>query len=134
MLLTCKKDLTVFSSNRFFCHLLKKGKLLDYLPTILRKEASIKILIEEVDDNLRTQIAFINNSSQTRPILLGYINKIGELDEMIIIFDNNHLLHINYDPNNKLISTYSNEEHKVLIQEGMFEKHWNELKSLDNIE
>jgi hypothetical protein len=50
---------------------------------------------------------------------------------MVMIFDNIHLLHVSYSQDNKLVATYSNEEHKVLIQELMFEKHWNEVKSLD---
>ena len=49
---------------------------------------------------------------------------------MVMIFDSKHVLHVNYDPNNKLVATYSNEEHKVLIQELMFEKCWNEVNSL----
>jgi hypothetical protein len=131
LLLTCKKELTIFSSNRILCYLLNKGRFLDYLPTILRKEASIKILIEDVDEYLTTQIASINKSTQIKPIQLGYTNKIAEIHEMVMIFDNKHLLQLNYSQDNKLVATYSNEEHKVLIQELMFEKHWNEVKSLE---
>ena len=93
---------------------------------------SIKILIEDVDEYLTRQIASLNKSSQIKPIQLGYTNKIGEIHEMVMIFDNKHLLHVNYDPNNKIVATYSNEEHKVLIQELMFEKRWNEVNSLSN--
>jgi hypothetical protein len=48
-----------------------------------------------------------------------------------MIFDSKHVLQVNYDISNKLVATYSNEEHKVLIQELMFEKYWNEVKSLE---
>jgi hypothetical protein len=131
LLLTCKKELAIFSSNRTLCYLLNKGRFLDYLPTILRKGASIKILIEDVDEYLTRQIASINKSTQIKPIQLGYTNKIAEIHEMVMIFDNKHLLQLNYSQDNKLVATYSNEEHKVLIQELMFEKHWNEVKSLE---
>jgi hypothetical protein len=30
-----------------------------------------------------------------------------------------------------MVATFSNEEYNVLIQELMFEKYWNELKSLE---
>ncbi|WP_458719043.1 hypothetical protein [Candidatus Nitrosocosmicus sp. R] len=116
LLITCKKDLTTFSSNKILCYLLNKGKFIDYLPKILQKEASIKILMEDVDEYLTRQIASINASTQVNPIQIGYTNKIAEINEMVIIFDSKHVLHVNYDPNNKLVATYSNEEHKVLIR------------------
>ncbi len=72
----------------------------------------------------------MNESARINPIQLGYTSKIGEINEMVMIFDNKHLLHVNYDSDNELVATYSNEEHKVLIQELMFEKYWNEVKSL----
>jgi len=80
---------------------------------------------------LTKQIAYINKSTQIRPIQLGYATKIAEIDEMVMIFDNKHLLQVNYSPDDKLNAIYSNEEHKVLIQELMFEKYWNEIKSLE---
>lgn len=129
--LTCRNDLTILSSNKILCYLLNKGNFLHQLPSILQKAASIKILIEHVDEYLTKQIAYINKSTQIRPIKLGYTNKIAEIDEMVMIFDDKHLLQVNYSPDGKLNATYSNEEHKVLIQELMFEKYWNEVKSLE---
>ena len=32
---------------------------------------------------------------------------------------------------NKLIATFSNEEHYIQVQEIMFEKYWNDVKSLN---
>jgi hypothetical protein len=129
--LTCRNDLTILSSNKILCYLLNKGNLLHQLPSLLQKTASIKILIENVDEYLMKQITCINKSTQIGPIKLGYTNKIAEIDEMVMIFDNKHLLQVNYSPDDKLNATYSNEEHKVLIQELMFEKYWNEVKSLE---
>lgn len=131
LLLTCKKDLTIFSSNKILCYFLNKGKFLDYIPNILQKEASIKILMEGVDEYLTRRINSLNKYAQAKPIQIGYTNKIGEINEMVLIFDSKHVIHVNYDSNNKLVATYSNEEHKVLIQELMFEKSWNEVKSLN---
>ena len=50
---------------------------------------------------------------------------------MIMIFDDKHLLRLNYNQDNLLVATFSNEEHTVLVQQLMFEKYWNELKSLE---
>jgi hypothetical protein len=131
LVLTCKNDLTIFSSNKILCYLFNKGNFIHQLPSILQKAASIKILIQDVDEYLTKQIAYINKSTQIRPIQLGYTTKIAEIDEMVMIFDNKHLLQVNYSPDDKLNATYSNEEHKVLIQELMFEKYWNEVNSLE---
>ena len=80
LLLTCKKDLTIFSSNKILCYLLNKDKFIDYLLTILQKETSIKILMENVDEYLTRQIASINASTQVKPIQIGYTNKIAEIN------------------------------------------------------
>ena len=87
--------------------------------------------MDKVDEYLTRQIDSINASAQVKPIQIGYTNKIAEINEMVMIFDSKHLLQVNYDISNKLVATYSNEEHKVLIQELMFEKYWNEVKSLE---
>ncbi len=77
------------------------------------------------------QITSLNKFNQENPVQLGYTNEIGELNEMIIISDNKRLLNARYNQDNNLIATFSNEEHSILIQELMFEKHWNEVKSLE---
>ncbi len=52
-------------------------------------------------------------------------------NEMIMIFDDKHLLRLNCSQGNLLVATFSNEEHTVLVQQLMFEKYWNELRSLE---
>jgi hypothetical protein len=132
LLLTCKRDLTIFSSNSILGLLLYKYNFLNYLPSILQRDISIKILTVSVDEYLIKQIASINESlPSVKPIQIGFANKIGDLDEMIIIFDDKHLLRLNYNQNNLLVATFSNEEHTVLVQGLMFEKYWNEVKSLE---
>jgi hypothetical protein len=76
------------------------------------------------------QIASINESLQSiRPIQLGFSNKIGDLNEMIMIFNDKNLLRVNYNQDNLLIAVFSNQEHAVLVQQLMFEKYWNEAES-----
>ncbi len=132
LLLTCKKDLTIFSSNSILCLLLNKYNFLTFLPSILQRDILIKILTVSVDEYLIKQITSINELlPSTKPIQIGFADKIGDLNEMIMIFDDKHLLRLNYDQDNLLVATFSNEEHTVLVQELMFEKYWNELKSLE---
>ena len=132
LLLTCKKDLTIFSSNSILRLLLNKYNFLDYLPSILQRGISIKILTVSVDEYLIKQITSINELlPSTKPIQIGFADKIGDLNEMIMIFDDKHLLRLNYNQDNLLVATFSNEEHNVLVQGLMFEKYWNEVKSLE---
>jgi len=130
--LTCKKDLTILSSNNFLCLLLNKFSFRNSLPSILQRGISIKILAVNVDEYLVKQIASINESLiSIKPIQLGFANKIGDLNEMIMIFDDKNLLRVNYSQGNLLIAVFSNQEHAILVQQLMFEKYWNEVKSLE---
>lgn len=69
--------------------------------------------------------------SPTKQIQIEFANKVGDLNEMIMIFDDKHLFRLNYNEDEVLVATFSNEQHTVLIQELMFEKYWNEVKSLE---
>lgn len=130
--LTCKRDLTIFSSNNILCLFLNKYDFHILLPSILQRGISIKILTVNVDEYLIKQIASINESlPSTKQIQIGFADKIGDINEMIIVFDDKHLLRFNYNQDNLLIATFSNKEHTVLVQQLMFEKFWNELKSLE---
>jgi len=130
--LTCKKELTVFSSNNILCLFLNKYDFHTLLPSILQRGTSIKILTVDVDEYLIKQVASINESLPAdKQIQIGFANKIGDIKEMIIVFDDKHFLRLNYNQDNLLVATFSNEEHTVLVQQLMFEKYWNELKSLE---
>jgi len=130
--LTCKRDMTIFSSNNILCILLNKYNFPTLLPSILRRGISIKILTVNVDEYLVKQISSLNESlPSSKPIQTGFANKIGDINEMIMIFDDKHLLRLNYNQDNSLVATFSNEEHTVLVQQLMFEKYSNELKSLE---
>lgn len=126
----CRKELLIFSSMITLHVILDGNNFLDNLISLLRRGVTIKILTDNVDEYLIKQVAKINNPSQTKSIQLGYASKLDDSNEMVIISDNKYLLDIRYDRDNKLVATFSNEEHKVLVQELMFEKQWNEIKSL----
>lgn len=130
--LACKREMTIFSSNSILCILLNKYNFHTLLPSILQRGISIKILTVNLDEYLIKQIFSINKSlPPNKPIQIGFANKIGDINEMIMISDDKHLLRLNYNQDNLLVATFSNEEHTVLVQQLMFEKYWNELQSLE---
>ena len=47
-----------------------------------------------------------------------------------MISDDKNVLQIKFNEVNNLEATVSNEEHTVLVQAILFEKYWNEIKSL----
>jgi hypothetical protein len=127
----CKKELTIYSSHKILCNFLNKNNILNSFPRLIEMGVSIKILTDKPDEHLMNKIITINNLFHSRPIQIGQTNKLGNADEMVIISDNKHLIRVNYDQDNRMVATFSNEEYNVLIQELMFEKYWNELKSLE---
>ncbi|TVP41390.1 hypothetical protein [Candidatus Nitrosocosmicus arcticus] len=133
LVLTCKKELIFFSSNRILCSTLNMSKFMNYFPLLIKKHVMIKILTDNVDEYLIKEITEFNKSNPANAIQFGYTDKLGDLDEMTIISDNKYLLHIQSGHDNKLIATFSNEGHNVLVQQIMFEKHWNEVMSLEVI-
>jgi hypothetical protein len=40
------------------------------------------------------------------------------------------MLQVSRDVNNQLLAFFSREEYNILVQGIMFEKHWNDVKSL----
>lgn len=93
----------------------------------------IKILTDNADKYFIDKIDAINNKSPSKPIRLKYSNSIGNIEEMVMIFDNKHLLHIQYNQQNKMIASFSNEDYTVVIAEILFEKYWNEVESLSSM-
>jgi len=91
----------------------------------------IKILTDGIDERLIQQFEIISIVNQEKPIQYGYSNKLGDFNEMVIVSDNKYVLQINHDQHNDLVASLSNEGHSVLVQEILFEKHWNEVKSLE---
>ena len=90
--LTCKRELTIFSSNNILCLLLNKYNFHTLLPSILQRGISIKILTVNVDEYLLKQISSLNESLlSNKPIQIGFANKIGDINEMVMIFDDKYL-------------------------------------------
>lgn len=130
LIFTTRKELIVFSSNKILSHILNKNNFINHFPSLLQKGITIKILTDTINNDLINRINDINNINLTNPIHQSYSNKLGDLDQTVIISDNKRLLQIKYNKENELNGIFSNEEHLILVQEILFEKHWNEIQSL----
>ena len=126
----CSKELLIFSSFKLIYTVLNKNNFVNIFHSLLRKGITIKILTDDVDEHLMSHIAQINGTDKDNQMQFGYSNKLGEFNEFIILSDNKYVLQIKYDQPNETFASFSNEEHNVMIQEILFEKYWNEVKSL----
>ena len=128
--ITCKKELIIFSSTYILCTVLSKNNFVNYFPPLLKNGVKIKILVDNTDSNLIKLITAINYTNRINPIHLMYSNKISEFNELVIISDDKYMLQVSRDVNNQLLAFFSREEYNILVQGIMFEKHWNDVKSL----
>jgi hypothetical protein len=131
LIITCKTKLIIFSSTKILCNILSKNDFVNYFPSLLRSGVKIKILIDNEDNVLLKQISTINDTNRLNKIQLIHSNKMVEFSECVIISDDKYMLQIKYDMNNQLVAFFSTEEYSTLLQEILFEKHWNEVKSLN---
>ena len=90
-----------------------------------------KILVDNYDHHIQNQIEVLNNNDRTSLIQLEYSDRLGEFNEMIICFDGKYILQIRQDNNGSFVGTFTNNSNKVLVQQILFEKYWNEVKSLE---
>ncbi len=131
LIITCKKELIIFSSTKILCNILGKNDFVNYFPSLLKSGVKIKILIDNEDNLLLKQINAINDTNRFNTIQLMHSNKMNEFSEAVIISDDKYMLQTKYDVNNQLLAFFSSEEYNILLQEILFEKHWNEVKSLN---
>lgn len=131
--ITCKKELIIFSSTKILCNILSKNNFVNHFPPLLKNDVKIKILIDNADKYLIKLITVINDTNCTNPIQIMYSNKISELNELVIISDDKYMLQVTYDINNQLLAFFSREEYNIRVQGILFEKHWNEIKSLSAV-
>ena len=76
----------------------------------------------------------INNESDNAYLIdIGFTEKLGKFNEMLMISDSKYVIQVKYNDNEgKLMASFSNKEHQVLVQEILFEKYWNEVNSLSS--
>ena len=96
----------------------------------LKNKIVTKILVDNYNGHLHEQIQVLNRKNVSSLIDVGYSNRLGKFDEMIICFDEKYVLQIQQDQSNEFIGSFTNDSNKVLVQQILFEKCWNEVKSL----
>jgi len=127
----CSKELLMFSSFNLICTVLNHKNFVHKFDSLLRRGIKVKILTDDIDEHLMSQIAQVNTTNSNNQMQFGYSNKLGGFNEFIMLTDNKYVLQIKIDQHNEIVGSFSNEEHSVLIQEILFEKYWNEVKSLE---
>jgi len=128
-----KRKLIIFSATKILCNILSRNDFVNYFPSLLRSDVKIKLLIDNEDSTLLNQINIINDTSRLNKIQLSHSNKMIEFRECVIISDDKYMLQLKYDINNQLIAFISTEKYNILLQDILFEKHWNEVKSLNTL-
>ena len=127
-----KQELTIFSNYELLKRIFNSNMLIN-LNTKLQNNIVSKILVDNYDRQIQNQIEVLNDNNRTSLIQLEYSDRLGEFNEMIICFDGKYILQIQQDNNDSLVGTFTNDSNKVLVQQILFEKYWNEVKSLEVI-
>lgn len=125
-------ELIIFSSFEIL-HSLFDTTILPSIKSLVDGGIKIKILVDKTYNYFQVKINSITEERTNDSIQIGYLNKLGRFNEMILIRDSKYVLQVRYDKDNRMIASFTNEKHKVQVQEIMFEKHWNEIKSLDKV-
>lgn len=126
-----KKDLIIYSPNKILGSFIHEDNFWKHFPILLKRGVNIKILTDDFDSDLLIKITEMNsNENNQNNIQIGNANKLGNINEFIIISDGKHLMKINYDKDHNFVAFFSNKEHQVLVQQILFEKYWNEIRSL----
>jgi hypothetical protein len=92
-----RKELLIISSTIILQNFFDKNNLLKNILPLLKREVTIKIIIDNIDENIISQIKTINNENKNKPIQFGFTNKLGNFTELIIINDSKCVFQLKYD-------------------------------------
>ena len=128
-----KRDLVIYSSIKILSSFIYEDSFWNHYLVLLKRGVNIRILTDDYDSELLRHINEINLTNKNNQIQIGYSNKLGNIEELMIICDGKDLLRITYDNLRNFVASFTNKEHQILVQEILFEKYWNEIKSLANV-
>ena len=77
--------------------------------------------------------SFVNSLGLKSRIEYEVSNQLDRFNESILIADGKSMLRSIFDPSNNLVAHISTNESSILVEEILFEKNWNEIKSLELI-
>jgi len=124
-----RMELLILSSFQILQKFLVEKDFVNTISSTLKRGTIIKILTDEIYEDSISQIAGINKKNKDEGFQLGFSNKLGKFTELVIVSDGKYILQITYDQTT-WIGSFSNKEHRVRVQEIIFEKYWNEIQSL----
>ncbi len=127
----CREELLIISSVRLLNLLLLASDFLTQVSVLLKRGVKIRILSDSVDTDIENKFNFINNLNLGSKIQYGYSDHLDKFNELILISDGKTMLRCILELSNELVAHLSTDEADVLVQEILFEKSWNEIKSLD---
>jgi hypothetical protein len=125
-----RKELLIFSSTSILTSVFQENNFVKRFSCLLKKDVNIRILIDDVNLDVIRLIREINKENVNNPIQFGYTNRLGKIDSFTILNDGKLMLQAKSNDNQDLVASLSNEQHKIVVQEILFEKHWNEIQSL----
>jgi hypothetical protein len=125
-----RKDLVIYSSIKILISFIYEDSFWNHYLVLLKRGVNIRILTDDYDSELLRHINEINRTNKNNQIQIGYSKKLGNIEEFIIISDGKALLRINHKNLHNFVASLTNKEHQILVQEILFEKYWNEIKSL----
>lgn len=126
-----RKELLIFSSLKALNQLFMNKNNIDRIQSAQKRGVSVKILTDETDETFSKQISEINQMNEDNPVEYSNGKSLCCFNEMVVLTDGKHALQTKHQQDEKIFAMSSNEEHTVLVQEVLFEKYWNEVKSLE---
>ena len=127
----CRKELLIISSTKLLNHLLLMSDFLSQVSILLKCGVNIRVLSNSIDTDIKSKFSFINSLGLVNKIEYGVSNQLDRFNESILLCDEKSMLRLVLEPSKQLVAHFSTEESVVLVQEILFEKYWNEVKSLE---
>lgn len=131
-----RKKLIIFAHTGILKSIIKNSDFSKNISMLLKKEVLVKILIDDIDVEIIKLIESINKFDKDNAIDFAYTNRLGDIKEFSIINDRNLMLQVKLEGNipksnlDNMVAVISNKEHKIAVQEILFEKYWNEVRYL----
>ena len=129
-----RKELLIFSSATILNKLTNQSQFLNNSIKHSDKKAVLRILVDSANAHILDKFKQIKNESHNADLIdIGFTEKLGKFNEMVMVSDSKYVMQLKYNENeSKFIASFSNKEHQVLVQEILFEKYWNEIISLES--
>lgn len=97
---------------------------------LLKRGVKVRLLSDGIDEDIQNKFNFINKFVRENPIRYSSSNRLGTINEIILTCDGKYMLHLKTHFRNTLSLYFNKYEHRILVQEILFEKYWNEIESL----